>query len=85
MLNKFNKLSKRFLSISNNELSIPLNFYKSRHKLPTYLDIQSTTPIDPRVIKSMTPYYDKYFGNPHSRTHKYGWDAADAIEDARKK
>ena len=76
---------KRFLATSNNELSIPSEFYKSSKKLPTYLDNQSTTPIDPRVVDSMKPYLSTYFGNPHSRTHKYGWKSADAVENAREK
>lgn len=82
---KIPNFSKRSLATSNNELSIPLEFYKSSYKLPTYLDNQSTTCVDPIVIKAMKPYYDTYFGNPHSRTHKYGWQSSDAVENAREK
>lgn len=80
-----NNLTKRLFATYNNELSIPSEFYKSESKMPTYLDSQSTTSVDPRVIKAMTPYFSTYFGNPHSRTHKYGWESSDAVENAREK
>lgn len=48
-----------------------------------YLDYQATTPCDPRVVNKMLPYFSEKFGNPHSRNHKYGWDAEKAVEDAR--
>lgn len=73
----------RNFATSNNELSIPEKFYKISNKLPTYLDIQSSTPIDQRIMHAMSVYYNEYFGNPHSRTHKYGWIAAEAIEESR--
>lgn len=50
---------------------------------PIYLDFQSTTPTDPRVIDAMIPYWKKRFGNPHSQTHRYGHEAKDAVELAR--
>lgn len=45
--------------------------------------MQSTTPIDPRVSDSMLPHMGSYYGNPHSRTHAYGWEAEKSIEKAR--
>ena len=50
-----------------------------------YLDYQSTTPCDPRVLGAMLPYFSERFGNPHSRNHVYGWDAEEAVEIARGK
>merc|ERR1711997_1007856 len=50
---------------------------------PLYLDAQSTTPMDPRVLDAMLPYMTSYYGNPHSRTHAYGWESEEAMETAR--
>jgi cysteine desulfurase len=49
-----------------------------------YLDHHATTPVDPRVLKAMLPFFSEKFGNPSSRTHRPGWDASDAVERARK-
>jgi cysteine desulfurase len=53
------------------------------NRLPIYLDNQSTTPLDPRVLDAMLPYFTEHFGNPHSESHVYGRNAAAAIEVAR--
>ncbi|GMP27627.1 hypothetical protein CsSME_00003527 [Camellia sinensis var. sinensis] len=50
---------------------------------PLYLDMQATSPVDPRVLDTMLPYYLSRFGNPHSRTHLYGWESDEAVERAR--
>lgn len=50
---------------------------------PIYLDMQATTPLDPRVLDAMLPFYSGLYGNPHSRTHAYGWETDKAIEEAR--
>src|ERR1700726_1543005 len=51
--------------------------------LPIYLDNQSSTPLDPRVLEVMLPYFTEHFGNPHSESHVYGRNAIAAIEAAR--
>ncbi|KAL4648918.1 cysteine desulfurase, mitochondrial [Arapaima gigas] len=51
---------------------------------PLYMDFQATTPMDPRVLDAMLPYQVNYYGNPHSRTHAYGWESEGAMEKARK-
>jgi cysteine desulfurase len=51
---------------------------------PIYLDMQATTPTDPRVLDAMLPYMTGLYGNPHSRTHAYGWETDSAVEEARK-
>ncbi|KAL5556142.1 hypothetical protein UlMin_038378 [Ulmus minor] len=50
---------------------------------PLYLDMQATSPVDPRVLDAMLPFYLSRFGNPHSRTHVYGWESDQAVETAR--
>ncbi len=50
---------------------------------PIYLDMQATTPTDPRVLDAMLPFFTGLYGNPHSRTHAYGWETEKATEQAR--
>ena len=50
---------------------------------PVYLDNQSSTRVDPRVLEAMLPYFTEDFGNPHSASHAYGRVAAEAVERAR--
>ncbi|NHL68279.1 IscS subfamily cysteine desulfurase [Burkholderia ambifaria] len=50
---------------------------------PIYMDYSATTPVDPRVVDKMVPFLHEQFGNPASRSHSYGWDAEQGVEEAR--
>jgi cysteine desulfurase len=71
---------------SSNNINKQINIGLEKNPLgrhTVFLDFQSTTPLDPRVLDAMMPYLTFKFGNPHSKSHEYGWEAEKAVEVAR--
>ncbi|KAI8887090.1 cysteine desulfurase, partial [Backusella circina FSU 941] len=75
--------SETVLTPSSDSLGFDAKPVKDMTGKPIYLDMQATSPLDPRVLDAMLPYMTELYGNPHSRTHAYGWETEKAVEKAR--
>jgi cysteine desulfurase len=78
----------RAFSVNNNDAQTQnSNFFDIRSKQlegrSIYMDFGATTPLDFRALEAMLPFMTEMFGNPHSRSHHYGWESEKAIEKAR--
>jgi len=75
---------KRFLEISTQQSQTDFSIAgEAIDGRSSFLDNQSTTALDPRVLDAMMPLLTWQYGNPHSRSHQYGWEAEEAVEEAR--
>lgn len=79
-LSKFVRYFSQKTTDRETKLASRMGFLRGK---PLYLDAQATTPLDPRVLDAMMPYMTYSYGNPHSRTHMYGWESEEAVETAR--
>jgi cysteine desulfurase len=94
LLSALSKFPRRFFAQSQPQtVSLQSELKKrginaERNSLKTrgiYLDTQATTPLDFRVLDAMLPYMTNMFGNPHSKSHEYGWEVEEAVDEARGK
>ncbi|CEP03584.1 cysteine desulfurase [Plasmodiophora brassicae] len=85
MIGRACRRARRALSTASGSPPAPMYSYKGRDMdtRSMYLDMQATTPMDPRVLDAMMPYLTEQYGNPHSTTHLYGWETSAAVEKAR--
>jgi cysteine desulfurase len=88
LLSPFFKASRLFSqsqmqSVPGNKMDPNVN--KAIKPRGIYLDTQATTPLDFRVLDKMLPFMTNMYGNPHSKSHEYGWEVEEAVKDARSK
>jgi cysteine desulfurase len=79
---RINRKLKNYTAGFSENINISLKTSENKTKT-VFLDFQSTTPIDPRVLDVMLPFLTSQYGNPHSKSHIYGWEAEKAVEDSR--
>lgn len=92
LLSSFFRAPKRFFAQDHSQ-TVSVDFENKSSQLKKelgltrgiYLDTQATTPLDFRVLDSMLPYMTNMFGNPHSKSHEYGWEVETAVAEARGK
>ena len=85
MRRTFHKLSMLIGAAGRGDLSLTCaKTAKVSSGRNVYFDMQATSPMDPRVLDAMLPFLTEMYGNAHSRTHSYGWEAEEAVETARK-
>ncbi|RXK42135.1 cysteine desulfurase IscS [Tremella mesenterica] len=78
-----NESGEEMFGFKLNPVSTKTGGHAKSEGRPIYLDMQATTPMDPRVLDRMLPFLTEQFGNPHSRTHAYGWEAESGVDEAR--
>ncbi|KAK3815103.1 MAG: putative cysteine desulfurase mitochondrial precursor [Benniella sp.] len=75
--------SQVLITPSAESLGFEVSSKNDKNSRPIYMDMQATSPTDPRVLDAMLPFMTELYGNPHSRTHAYGWETEEAVDKAR--